>query len=388
MKVFEQFESMRNWSDEENMVIEQIKRLSNNEFKSRAAGYAEKAQFPWENIKAINEMGLNGICIPEEYGGSPISYRLNTEVTHIIAQACAATGITYGTTSALVHPILQFGTEEQKQRFLPQIADGCLGALAITESEGGSDISRMKTTFTRDGDDIIINGEKIFITTGDVADFILLFGKWSEYSGKGSSFTALILEKGTPGFEIPRLEKKMGMSASSTATLTFTECRVRKENLINGECGGLPVLMSTLNKSRPSVAAHALGIAKAAFDDALEYANERKIGNQTIMDFQVNQFLMADYASEILSTKAMLDYVSRLIDSGANDISAEASMLKVKATDLCMKLTTDAVQLFGGGGYTTEFRVERLMREAKITQIWEGTNQINRQVVARSLIHK
>jgi len=386
--IFEQFETMRNWSDEEILVIEQVKRLANNELKPRADKYAENGTFPWENIRAINELGLNGICVPEEFGGFPISYRLYTEVTHIISQACASTGIIYGTTSAVVHPLLQFGSDYIKKRVLPQIAEGGLGALAITESEGGSDISRMRTTFTPDGDDIIINGEKIFITTGDVADFILLFGKWSDHSGKSSPLTAVILEKDTPGFEVPRLEKKMGMSASSTATLTFTDCRVSKKNIVNSVCGGLPVLMSTLNKSRPSVAAHALGIAKAAYDDALEYMQERKVGSKTVFDFQYNHFLMADYANDIIAAKGMLDYVARLIDSGEKNISAEASMIKVRATDLCMKLTTDAVQMFGGGGYTTEYRVERLMREAKITQIWEGTNQINRGIVARSLIQK
>jgi alkylation response protein AidB-like acyl-CoA dehydrogenase len=386
MDLFEQFESMRHWSDEEKIVIDQVTKLADQEFKPRADKYAENAEFPWENLNAIKELGLNGICIPEKFGGSQISYRLFTEIAYIISQACAATGIIYGTNSAVGHPIRQFGNEQQKERFLHRLASGSLGALAITESEGGSDISRMKTTFKPDGDDIIINGEKIFITTGDFADFVHLFGKWTEHDGKGSPLTAIVLEKGTPGFEVPRLEKKMGMSASSTATLSFIDCRVSKDNVINGVCGGLPILLYTLNKSRPSVAANALGIAKAAFDDGLEYASERKIGKKVVMDFQYNQYLMADYANDIISTKALLDYVARLIDVGAADVGAASSMIKVKATDLCMKLTTDVVQLFGGGGYTSEYRAERLMREAKITQIWEGTNQVNRGVIANSLI--
>jgi alkylation response protein AidB-like acyl-CoA dehydrogenase len=385
MEVFEKFDQSRNWSDEELMVIDLIKRLSTNEIQERADSYANNNEFPWENLKALQEVGLYGICIPEEYGGNPISYRLYTEVVSIIAEACASTSIIYGTTIALAHPILQFGSEEQKQRFLPKIANGSLGALAITESSGGSDLSRLGTTFTEDGSEIIINGEKTFITTGDVADYVLVFGNWSQETNKKDALTAVIVERGTPGFSAPRLEKKMGMSASSTATLSFTDCRVSKDNMIGGICGGLPVLLSTLNKSRPSVAAHALGIAKAAFNDAHAYTLDRSVGKRRALDFQVNQFLLADYMSELISTTSLLDYVARLVDEGQADISTEASLLKVKATDLAMKLTTDAVQLFGGAGYTKEFRVERLMREAKITQIWEGTNQVNRQIAARSL---
>lgn len=386
MKVFEQFESMRNWSEEEQMVIDLITRLAENEIKPRASEYAEKSLFPWENIKSLNELGLNGICIPEEFGGTPISYRLYTEVTCIIAEACASTGIIFGTTTAVAHPLLQFGTQEQKNTILPKIAQGALGALAITEASGGSDISKMRTTFTEDGDDIVINGEKIFITTGDVADYILLFGHWTTHPSPENSFSAVILEKGTPGFSVPRLEKKMGMSASSTATLSFSDCRIKKTNLVGGIGSGLPILLSTLNKSRPSVAAHALGIAMAAFRDMHEYSLEREIGKRRVIDFQINQFLLADYMTEIIATKGLLDHVAQLIDAGHSDISVQASMLKVKATDLAMRITTDAVQMFGGAGYTTEFRVERLMREAKLTQIWEGTNQINRQVIARSLL--
>jgi alkylation response protein AidB-like acyl-CoA dehydrogenase len=383
---FEHFERSRNWTPEENILLELVTRLAAEAIAPRAEGYDERKEFPWENIEAFRQIGLNGIFVPEAYGGTPITYRCYLEVVRIISSACAATGIIFGTNSAAANPIIEFGDEDQRKRFLPRFAQGGLGALAITEPHAGSNASNMWTKFRPDGDDIIINGQKIFITTGDVADVVLLFGKWSEIEDSPKAVTAVLLEKGTAGFETLRLEKKMGTHASSTAALSFTDCRIPKANLLARPGDGLQIMIATLNKSRPSVAAQALGIASAAFEDTLKYANERIQGGKAVVQHQANTFLMADLATELLSARLLLDYVGRLVDEGVQDIAVEASMIKMKASDLAMRLTTEAVQMFGGHGYTREHRVERLMREAKVTQIWEGTNQIQRQVIGRDLI--
>lgn len=223
MKLFAHFEQSRSWSDEEAMIIEQVSRLAAEVIAPNADRFDERKEFPWENFGLFKDIGLNGIFVPEEYGGSPVSYRCFLEIVRLISEACASTGIIFGTTGAVVKPILQFGTEEQKQRLLPVIAGGGLGAMAITEPHAGSDGSNIRTRFQPDGDEIVINGGKIFITTGDVADVLLLFGKWSELEDSSKGVSAVIVEKGTPGFDIVRLESKMGTNASSTAELAFNE---------------------------------------------------------------------------------------------------------------------------------------------------------------------
>lgn len=380
------FEQSRSWSAEETIVIDQVARVAAEILAPNAGGLDERREFPWSNFAVLREIGLNGIFVPEEFGGAPVSYRCFLEVVRIISEACASTGIIFGTTGAVVKPILEFGTEEQKQRFLTVIAGGGLGAMAITEPHAGSDGSNIRTKFQPDGDDIVINGGKIFITSGDVADVLLLFGKWSELDGTSKAVSAVIVEKGMPGFEVVRLESKMGMHASSTAELAFADCRIPRSNLLGQPGDGMKIMLSVLNKSRPSVAAQALGIASAAFNDMVAYANERQQGGKRIIGHQAIAFMIADLAIELLATRVLLDHVGRLVDQGMHDISVEASMLKVKASDLAMHMTTEAVQVFGGHGYVKGHRVERLMREAKVTQIWEGTNQIQKQVISRDLI--
>jgi alkylation response protein AidB-like acyl-CoA dehydrogenase len=246
----------------------------------------------------------------------------------------------------------------------------------------------MKTRFTPDGDDIVVDGEKIFITNGDVADLLLLFGKWSEIDDARGAISALIVEKGADGFSVLRTEDKMGHRASSTAALRFDGCRVPRANLLGAPGDGLSILLASLNKSRPSVAAHALGIARAAFKDMVAYMNERRQSGRRIIDFQGNQFSLADMATDLAMAEAWLDYVAGLTESGAEDFGLEASMAKMRASDLAMRIATEAVQMHGGYGYMRDYRVERLMRDAKVTQIWEGTNQVHRQLIGRSFAAK
>jgi acyl-CoA dehydrogenase len=384
MTVLDRLDHGRNWSEEENLVIAQVQRLADETILPNAARFDKSAKFPWENIHAINALGLNGLFVPEAYGGNPMRYRLYLECVRIISQACAATGIIYATNFHGMKPLIDFGTGEQKSRLLPRIAEGGLGALAITEPSAGSDATGMRTRFRADGDTIVIDGEKTFITSGDVADRILLFGKWDGIADPKAAISTVILEHGTPGLSVVRLEDKMGLRASSTAALAFDGCRITRKNLLGKPGEGLRILFASLNKSRPSVAAHALGIARAAFTDMVAYMNERKQSGRRVIDFQGNQFLLADLATELAMTEIWLDHVAQLVESNAADFGIEASMAKLRASDLAMRMATECVQMHGGYGYISDYRAERLMRDAKITQIWEGTNQVHRQLIGRS----
>ncbi len=382
--VLERLDQARGWSEDERLILEQVKRLAREQIAPRAAAHDRSGEMPWDNIRAINELGLNGLFIPEQYGGSPLRFRLYLAVVQEIAAACASTGIIYATNCHGMKPLVDFGNEEQKRRLLPRIAAGGIGALAITEPDAGSDATGMRTRFTPDGDDIIIDGGKTFISNGDCADLMLLFGKWSEIEDPKRAISAVIVEKGAPGFRVIRTEEKMGHRAASTAAIAFDGCRVPRANLLGAPGDGLRILLASLNKSRPSIAAHALGIARAAFDDMVAYMNDRKQSGRRIIDFQGNQFMLADLATELAMAECWLDHVAALMDGGAKEFGIEASMAKLRASDLAMRMTTEAVQMHGGYGYISEYRVERLMRDAKITQIWEGTNQVHRQLIGRS----
>ena len=388
MNVFERLDDMLELEEEERMIVDSVRMLAREQIAPHAEHYDRSAEFPWENVKAINALGLNAMFIPEAYGGAPLSYAAYLACVREISKACASTGIIWATTFHAIKPLVDFGGEEQKKRLLPRIAKGGLASLAITEPSAGSDATGMKTRFRREGEHIVVDGGKTFITNGDVADLILLFGKWSEIDDERKAISALILEKGTPGLSVVRTEDKMGHRASSTATIAFDGCRVPRANLLGAPGEGLALLLASLNRSRPSVAAHALGIARAAFEDAVAYINERRQSGRRIVEFQGIQFLLADLATELAQCEAWLWHVARLVDGGAQDFGIEASMLKMRASDLAMRIATDAVQLYGGYGYCKDYRVERLMRDAKITQIWEGTNQIHRQLIGRSFIRK
>ena len=388
MNILERLDFRLALNDEEMMLLESVQALTREQIAPRAEHFDRNAEFPWENVKAINELGLNAMFIPEAYGGAQMSYTAYLACVREISKACAATGIIWATNYHGMKPLIDWGTEEQKQRLLPRIAQGGLGALAITEPGAGSDATGMRTTFREEGDEIVINGGKTFITNGDVADLYLLFGKWEGIAGAKESISVVILEKGTPGLSVIRLEDKMGTRASSTATLAFDNCRVPRTNLIGEPGDGLKILFASLNKSRPSVAAHALGIARGAFEDAVAYINERKQSGRKILEFQGIQFMLADLASELVLVENWLWQVGGWVDQGAKDFGIEASLLKMRASDIAMRVTTDAVQLLGGYGYCKDFRVERLMRDAKITQIWEGTNQIHRQLIGRSFLKR
>lgn len=388
MRVFERLNRTPQFTDEETMLIDQVTAMARDKLAPAAAEVDRTGQFPWDNVKAINELGLNAMFVPEAYGGAPMRLAAYLACVREISKACAATGIIWATNFHAMKPLVDFGDEAQKQRLLPRVAEGALASLCITEPTAGSDATGMKTSFTPDGDEIVVDGGKIFITTGDVADLYLVFGKWSEIDNPKSAISVLVLEKGTPGLQVVGTEDKMGIRGSSTAQIAFDGCRVPRANLIGAPGDGLRILFSALNKSRPSIAMHALGIARAAFEDAVAYINQRKQSGRAIIEFQGIQFMLADLATDLAMCEQWVWHVADMIDSGETDVGVEASMAKMRAADLAMRIATEAVQLHGGYGYIRDLRVERLMRDAKITQIWEGTNQVHRQLIGRSFIER
>ncbi len=388
MNVLDRLDAALVLNTEEQMVLDSVRALARDVIAPRAAQYDRTGDFPRDNVEAINDLGLNGMFVPQAYGGAGLSYAVYLACAREISKACASTGVIWATNFHAMKPLIDFGNEEQKQRLLPLLVDGALASLVITEPTAGSDATGMTTRFEPDGDEIVVTGTKTFITNGAHSDLMLVFGKWSEIDDSRKSISALVLERGGPGLSVVREEDKMGLRASSTATLAFDGYRVPRRNLLGAPGDGLKLLLASLNKSRPSVAAHALGIARAAFEDAVSYINDRKQSGRRIVEFQGIQFMLADMATDLAQCEAWMWYVARLVDVGTTDIGIEASMLKMRAADIAMRIATDAVQLHGGYGYCKDYRVERLMRDAKITQIWEGTNQIHRQLVGRSFVRR
>ena len=388
MTVLDRLDAAIPLSPEESLLLDSVRALADERIGPNAAHFDRTGEFPRDNVAAINALGLNAMFVPEEYGGSPVSYICYLACVRAISAACASTGIIWATNFHAMKPLVDFGSDEQKRRLLPRIVAGGLASLAITEADAGSDATAMRTRFSAAGDAVLVNGAKSFITNGDVADLYLVFGKWDGIDDPRAAITALIIEHGTPGLDVLRTEEKLGHRASSTAAIAFSDCRVPRANLVGAPGDGLRLLLASLNTSRPSVAAHALGIARAAFEDAVRYVNERRQGGRRIVENQAIQFMLADHATDLALTEAWLWRVGHLVDHGAENYAVEASMLKLRASDLAMRIATDAVQLLGGYGYTRDFRVERLFRDAKVTQIWEGTNQIHRQFIGRSFVER
>lgn len=374
-------------SDEHLMIRQVVRKLAEKEFKPLAAEIDRLEKFPHENVKLLAEQGLIGVDIPVEYGGGGADSLSHLIVIEEVARVCASTSVVLTTTGLAVGPLLAAGTEEQKKKFLTPIASGeCLGAFAITEPGAGSDNSAMRTTAVKDGNSYVINGSKTFITNAGEAGLISVIAKTKREAGyKGISI--FMVEQGTPGLIIGKKEEKLGMRGSETREVILEDCRVPAENMIGEENKGFYVLMESFNHSRPGVGAQALGIAQGAFEAALQYAKERVQFGQPIVKFQAVQTMLADMAIQIEAARQLVYHSALLLDRDGKKASSEtiqaAAMAKVFASDTAMKVTVDAVQIFGGYGYIREYPVERMMRDAKITQIWEGTNQILRTIIAK-----
>jgi butyryl-CoA dehydrogenase len=373
-------------TEEQKLMRDMVRKLAQNEIAPRAAEYDRTHQFPWENIKRMSELGLMGVPIPEEWGGAGcdfLSYILTIEE---ISRACASTGVILAVhTSVGTMPVLLFGTEEQKKKYVPRMASGeIIGAFALTEPGAGSDASSLSTSARLEGDHYIVNGSKIFITNGGIAGVYITFVR-TEPGTKGyRGITCLLVDKDTPGFFIGKTEEKMGLNASSTTELIFDSARVPRENVLGVEGDGFKVAMALLDGGRVGIGAQGLGIAQGAFDVALEYARQRVQFGRPIIEQQAVGFMLADMATRIDAARALVYRAARLKDMGL-PLSKEASMAKMYATDTAVWVAGNAVQILGGYGYCKEYPVERMMRDAKVTQIYEGTNQIQRLVIAKNL---
>lgn len=346
----------------------------------------ETGEFPWEIMKVLADADLFGVYIPEEYGGLGGGVMEQLLVVEELSRVCSGVAVSYAASGLGAFPILLFGTEEQKAKYIPDIAAGKkLAAFALTEANAGSDAARIETTATLDGDYYVLNGTKQWITNGGEAEIYTVIAMTDKKKGsRGAS--AFIVEKGTPGFSFGKKEDKMGIRASATRELIFNDCRIPRENLLGREGMGFIVAMKTLDRTRPGIGAQAVGIAQGALEEAIQYARERVQFGQPISSFQAVQHMLADMATQIEAARALVYATARMIDSGAKEFSKESAMAKLFASDMAMRVTTDAVQIFGGYGYMKEYPVEKMMRDAKITQIYEGTNQIQRNVIALELI--
>jgi butyryl-CoA dehydrogenase len=346
----------------------------------------EKEEFPWEIMKVLAQSDLFGLYIPEKYGGLGKGCLELCIAIEELSRACLGVSTTYAANALGTYPILLFGSEEQKGKYLPDIAAGeRLVAFAITEANAGSDAAGIQTTARLEGNEYILNGTKQWITNGGEAEIYTIIAMTDRTKGpRGAS--ALIVEKGTPGFHFGKKEKKMGIRASSTRELIFDNCRIPKENIIAKEGYGFIVAMKTLDYSRTGVGSQGVGVAQGAFEEALKFAKHRIQFGHPIISFQSVQHMLADIAIEIEAARSLVYSVARYIDSGAKDISKDSAIAKVFATDVAMRVTTNAVQVMGGSGYMREYPVEKMMRDAKILQIYEGTNQIQKNVIGQALI--
>jgi len=373
-------------TDEQKMVQELARKIAIEKVKPVAAKYDQSEEFHWDVLKVISDADLFGLFIPEEYGGMGLSVFNLCLATEELARACGGIAVCYAASALGTFPIILFGNDEQKKKYLPDLAKGKkIAAFGLTEPEAGSDAAAIKTTARKEGNHYVLNGTKHFITNGGEAQVYTVVAMTDKTKGaRGAS--AFIVEKGTPGFTFGKKEEKLGIRASATQELIFTDCKIPKENLIAKEGMGFIVTMRTFDISRPGVAAQALGIAQGALDAAAKYAKERHQFGKSIGSFQGIQWMLADMATEIEAARALVYSVARMVDAGKKDVGKESAMAKLFASDVAMKVTTDAVQIFGGYGYMREYPAEKYMRDAKITQIYEGTNQIQRNIIGLQII--
>jgi butyryl-CoA dehydrogenase len=348
----------------------------------------EQEEFPWEIIRALAAADLFAIFVPEAYGGLDSGIVDVCLAMEEISKVCGGVAVSYASSALGAFPILLYGTEEQKQKYLPDIASGKkLAAFGLTEAGAGSDASGIQTTARLDGDHYVLNGTKQWITNGGEAEIYSVIAMTNKVRGtRGAS--AFVVEKSTPGFSFGKKEKKLGIRSSSTRELIFEDCRIPKENLIGKEGQGFLAAMKTLDKSRPGIGAQALGIAQGAYEEALRYSRERVQFGKPISSFQAIQHMLANMATKIEAARALIYSVARYMDTNPKEVSVEAAMAKLYASDVAMEVSVDAVQIMGGYGYMREYPTEKYMRDAKITQIYEGTNQIQRNVIALGLIKR
>jgi alkylation response protein AidB-like acyl-CoA dehydrogenase len=375
-------------TEEQNMIVDICRQIVDEKIIPVRAEMDEKAIFPGEILKEIAKSDLFRLFIPEEFGGMGTGIFEICLATEELSRGDLSVATSYSASGLGIIPILISGSMEQKKKYLPQLASGeKLAAFGLTESEAGSDVGNIRTTALKEGGFYILNGTKQWITNGGEADIYVIFTVTDPEKGiRGMS--AVIVEKGTPGFEFGKKEDKLGIRASATRELIFTDCKVPEENILGKEGMGFIIAMKTFDQSRPVVGAQAVGVAQAALEEALGYSKVRKQFGTHISSFQAIQHMLADMAISIEAARALVYHTAKVIDSGEKNISRLSSMSKIFASDMAIKVTSDAVQIFGGYGFMKEYPLEKMMRDAKITQIYEGTNQILRNIIALDMIKR
>ena len=372
----------------QSLFRQMIKEFADKEVKPLAAEIDEQERFPIENVQKMAKLGLFGIPLPVEYGGAGGDNIMYSIAVEELSRVCATTGVVLSAhTSLCLAPIFEHGTEEQKRKYLPKLASGeWIGAFGLTEPNAGTDASAQQTTAVLDGDEWVLNGNKIFITNAGHAHVYVVFAM-TDKSLKTKGISAFIVEAGTPGFEIGKKELKLGIRGSATAELIFTDCRIPKENLLGKIGGGFGIAMKTLDGGRIGIASQALGIAQSAIDETVKYTMERKQFGKPLSGFQNTQFQMADLKTKVEASRLLVRSAAFKKDS-KESYSVDAAMAKLFAAETAMEVTTKAVQFHGGYGYTREYPVERMMRDAKITEIYEGTSEVQRMVIAAGMFKK
>ena len=373
-------------SDEQREIRELVRTLSRERIAPRAAEIDKSAEFPWDVVELFREHELFGILYDEEHGGLGASALMALVAIEEVSKVCATSGLIIAVQELGSLGIKLAGTDEQRQRFLPKLASGeWLAAYALTEPGSGSDSAAMRTTAVLDGDEYVLNGGKRFITNAGVAGVYVVFAKTDPEAGH-SGISAFVVEAEYPGFEVGRIEPKMGIKGSTTGEIFFNDCRVPAANLLGEEGEGFRIAMRILDRSRPGIGAQGLGLAQGATDYAVEYARSRETMGRPIAQHQLIAGMLADMETKCEAARGLLYKVGAMIDAGESEgLSKLSAMAKLYCTDVAMEVTTDAVQVLGGYGYIQEYPVERMMRDAKITQIYEGTNEIQRLVVAREM---
>jgi alkylation response protein AidB-like acyl-CoA dehydrogenase len=377
-------------SSEQREIRDLVRTLARERIAPRAAEIDESHEFPWDVVALFREHGIFGLLFDEEWGGTGTGALLALVAIEELSKVCATSGLIVAVQELGSLGLKLAGTEEQKERWLPRLASGeVLGAYALSEAGSGSDSAAMRTTARRDGDSWVLDGSKRFITNAGVAGLYTVFAKTDPDTGH-SGISAFLVEDDAPGFEVLRLEPKMGISGSTTGELGFTDCRIPAGNLLGEEGEGFKLAMRILDRSRPGVAAQALGIAQGATDYALEYAKSRETMGKPIAEHQLIQAKLADMETECEAARGLLYRFGQMADAGVSgpELTKASAMAKLKCGDVAMAVTTEAVQILGGYGYIKEYPVERFMRDAKITQIYEGTQEIQRLVIAREMLRE
>ncbi len=373
-------------TEEEKMTQECARDFAEKRLMPVAAELDEKGEFPKELVAEMAELGLMGVPVAEEWGGGGLSTAAYTVAVEEVSRGCASMGVTLSAhTSLACDPLAKYGSDEQKEKFLKPLASGeKLGAHAMTEPGAGTDLGAVSTAAKKDGGDYVLNGSKIFITNGGVADIVLVLAS-TDREAKARGLSVFVVEKGTPGFDIGKVEHKLGIRASNTAELAFQDCRVPAANLLGGEGAGFKVGLGTLDGGRIGIAAQAVGIGRAALEAAIAYAKEREQFGKPIATFQAIQWMIADSATELDAARLLYLRASQVKDSGGR-FSSEAAMAKLFASEAASRAADRAIQIHGGYGYSTEYAPERHYRDARITRIYEGTSEVMRMVIAGGLL--